>query len=72
MVEYNIDETIEMDQGVIRTIGMTLGKEILEEIRNQIRIIENKITEVDIEEIIEIITVREVGVGLQKDNFQTY
>ena len=38
---------------------------------DQIRIIENKITEGDIEEILELITMREVGVGLEKDNFQT-
>ena len=36
MVEYNIDRIIETDQGIIRTIEVTLEEEILEEICNPV------------------------------------
>ena len=49
---------------------MILGGEILEEIQDQIKIIEHRTIEVDIEEIIEMIIMKEVGVSLEKDNFQ--
>ena len=45
---------------------MTLGETILE----KCKIIEVKILEVDIEVIIEMTTLEEVGVGLGKDNIQ--
>ena len=32
MVEYNMDKIIDRDQGMIKTIGMILGEQILEEI----------------------------------------
>ena len=37
---------------------------------DQIQVIEDKTTEMDIEEIIEMIIMKEVGVGLEKDNLQ--
>ena len=63
VVEYNMDRTIETDQGIIKTIEVTLGEEIC---GPQIRIIE-----VDTEEIIEKIITKEVGVGPGIDNIQT-
>ena len=57
VVEYNMDRIIETALGMIRTT------EILEEILDQI-----KITEVDIEEVTEMM--KEVGIGLEKDSFQ--
>ena len=32
VVEYNVDKTIKIGQGIIRTIGLPLGEEISEEI----------------------------------------
>ena len=63
VVEYNMDRIIGTDQGIIRTIEVILEEEILEGIFGQIRIIE-----VDIEEIIETIIMKEVEVGLGIDN----
>ena len=70
VVEYKMDRTIEIALGIIRAIEMILGKKILEGIQDQIKIIEDKITEVDIEEFIETIIMKEVGVGLEKESFQ--
>ena len=56
---------------MIRIIETTLGEEILEKIGDKICIVENKTTEVYIEEIIEMIIMREVEVDLEKHNFQT-
>ena len=55
------------DQGIIRTIKMILEEELLKEISEQTRITEVKIIEVDIEEIIEMIIMKEVEVGLGMD-----
>ena len=49
---------------IIRTVEVNLEEEIC----NQIRIIEVKIIEVDIEEIIEMIIMKDVEVGLGIDN----
>ena len=55
-----------------RAVGMTLGEEILEAmwVHIKIRILEDRITEVDKEEIIEMKIMREVGVGLEKGHIQ--
>ena len=63
MAEYIMDRIIRTHQGIIRTIEVTLEEEILEEICDQIIIIE-----VDIEEIIKMIIMKEVEVGLGIDN----
>ena len=63
VVEYNMDWIIMTDQGIIGTIEMILEEEILEGICNQIWIIE-----VDWEEIVEMIIMKEVGVGLRIGN----
>ena len=70
VVEYNMDRITETDQGIARTIEVISEEEILEGMYNQIRIIEVKIIEVDIEEIIGMIIMKEVGVGLGKGNIQ--
>ena len=64
VVEYSMDRLTETDQGIIKTIEVILGEEILEGICNQIGMIEVKIIEVDTEEIIEMIIMKEVEVGL--------
>ena len=66
VVEYNADKAIKIGQGMIRTIGMTLG----EEISNQIRFIEDKIIKVDIEEIMVTKIMKEAGVGLEEDSIK--
>ena len=48
VVEYNMDKITEIALGIIKAIGMNLGEEILE----WIKLIEDKIMEEDIEEII--------------------
>ena len=55
-----------------KAIGMTLGEEILEAMleHNKIRISEDRIIEVDIEETIEMIITKEVGVGLETGHIQ--
>ena len=68
VVEYNMDRITETDQGIIRTIGVNLEVEILEEFFVHFRIIEVKIIEVDTEEIIEIIIMKEIEVGLGIDS----
>ena len=70
VVGYNVDRITETEQGIIRNIEVILEEEILEEICNQIRIIEVTIIEVDTEGIIEMIIMKEVGVGLGIDNIQ--
>ena len=52
---------------MIKIIEMTLGEEALEVIWEWIRILEDRITEVDIEKTIGMI---EVGVGLEKENIR--
>ena len=53
-VEFSMGKTTEVDQGIDKDIGMTLGEEILEAAQEhiQIRILENRIIQVVIEEII--------------------
>ena len=71
VVGYSVDKIIVTDQDMKRIIEMTLGEEILEEIWEQIRITEERIIEVDIEENIGMRIMKEVGVGLEKDNTET-
>ena len=73
VVESNMDRIVEVDQGMDKTIGMTLGEETLEAMQGciKIKISEDQIIEVDIEEIIEVIIMKEIGVGLQKGHTQT-
>ena len=54
-VEYNMDRIIETDQGIFRTIEVTLEKEILE---------------VDTEGVTEVIIMKEAGVYLGIDGTQ--
>ena len=68
VAEYNMDRTVEKDQGIIRIIEVTLEGEILEGMSNQIGIIEVKIIEMDIKEIIEIIVMKEAEVCIGIDN----
>ena len=68
--EYNMDRIKETDQGIIRTIKVILEEDILDGMCDQIRIIEVKIIEVDREEIIETIIMKEIGVGLGIHNTQ--
>ena len=60
LVGYNMDRMTETEQGIIRTIEVSLEEEILEGISDQIRITEVKIIEVDTEELIEMIIMKEV------------
>ena len=71
-VEFSMDKITEVDQGMDRVIGMTLGEEILEAIWEciRIRILEDRIIGVDIEEIIGMKITKEVGVGLEKGHIQ--
>ena len=71
VVEFNTDRIIEVDQGMTRIIGMTIGGEILKGMWEciKIRTLGDKIIEVDIEETIEM-TMKEVGVGLEKSHTQ--
>ena len=54
-----------------KVLGMTLEEEILEAIQEciRIRIFEDRITAVDIEEIIEMKIMKEVGVGLRERSY---
>ena len=70
VVENNMDRITETDQGIVRTIQVISGEEILERMCDQIRITEVKIIGIDIEGIIGMIIMREVGVHLRKDNIQ--
>ena len=56
VVEFSMDKSTEVGQGMDKAIGMTLGEEILEVMQEHIkvRILEDRIIEVDIEEIIEM------------------
>ena len=67
-----MDRIIEIDQGVDKATGMTLGEEILEAMQEyiKIKISEDRIIEVDIEETIEMIIMKEVGAGLEKGHIQ--
>ena len=59
----NMNRITETDQGIIRIIEVILEEEILEGIFSEIRIIE-----MDTEEIIEMIIMKEVEVGLGIDS----
>ena len=65
-----MDRIIEVDQGMDKATGMTLGEENLEAMQEHIKISEDRIIEVDIEETIEMIIMKEVGVGLEKGHIQ--
>ena len=64
--ELSMDRITEEGCNMLIIIEMTLEEEILEECK----IIEASIIEVDIEAVIEMITLEEVEVGLEKDNSQ--
>ena len=72
VVEFSTDRIIEVGQGMNKTIGMTIGDEILEATQKciKIRILEDRIIEVDTEEIIGMKIMKEVGVGLEKGCIQ--
>ena len=57
VVESNMDRIIEVDQVMDKATGMTIGEELLEAIQDyiKIKISEDRIIEVDIEETIEMI-----------------
>ena len=65
-VELSMDRIIKEGHSMLIIIEMTLGEEILEECK----ITEVKILEVDIEVTIEVKTLKEVEVDLEKDNIQ--
>ena len=69
--EFGMDK-IEVDLGMNKITGMIIGEEISEVIWEHIKILEDRIIEVDIEEIIgrKMITEKEVGVCLEKYHFQ--
>ena len=60
VAEYNMDRITETGPGIIRIIEVILEEQISEGICDQIRIIEVKIIEVDMEEIIEMIIMKGV------------
>ena len=72
VVEFNMDRIIEVDQGMGKAIGMILGEEILEAMQEyiKIKISEDIMIEVDIEETIEMIIIKKAGVGLEKGHIQ--
>ena len=65
-VELSMDKTIEEGHSMIKIIEVILGEEISEEHK----IIEARILEVDIEVTLEMTTLEEVEVDLEKDNTQ--
>ena len=70
--EFYLMDKVEVDQGMKKIIAMIIGEEILEVMWECINILKDRMVEENIEEIIEMkITVKkEVGVGLEKDQFQ--
>ena len=66
--ELNLLDKVEVDQSMNKIIGA----EILEAMQDDIKILEGRIVEENIEVIIgmKTITEKEVGVGLEKDHFQ--
>ena len=68
VVEFNMDKIIEVDLNMDKAIGLTLGDQILEVMQEHIkvRISEDRIIEVEIQETIEMIIMKEVGIGLRK------
>ena len=69
--EFSLMDKIEVDLGMNKITGMIIEDKILEVTREHIKILEDRIVEGDIEEIIEmkIITEKEVEVGLEKRSF---
>ena len=65
-VELSMDRIVEEGHNMLTIIEMTLGEEILEECKTK----EVQILEVDIEITIEMKTLEEAEVGLEKDNIQ--
>ena len=63
---------IEVDLDMNKITEMIIGEEILEVTWEHIKIVEDRIVEKDIEEIIVMKTIieKEIGVGLEKDQFQ--
>ena len=72
VVEFSMDKIIEVDQGMDKAIGMTSGEKIIKGMQEhiKIRILEDEIIEVDIEETTEMIIMKEVEVGLEKGHIQ--
>ena len=70
MVEYSMDRITGTDQGMVRITEVILEDEISDGNCDQIRIIEIKTIQVDIEEIIEMIIMKEVELGLGIDSIQ--
>ena len=71
--EFRLVNKIEVDLDMNIIIEMIIGEEILEVTWECIKILEDRLVEEDIEEIIrmKIITVKEVGIGLEKDYIWT-
>ena len=67
-----MNRIIEVDQDNDKAIRMTLGEEIVEVIQEhiKIKISEDRMTQEDVEEIIDVraMTEKKVGVGLEKDH----
>ena len=67
--EFSLVDKIEVDLAMNKIIEMIIGEEIVELTREPIKILEDRIVEEDLEEIIrmKIITEKEVEVGIEKD-----
>ena len=74
VVEFSVDKILEIDWDMNRIIGMILGQVILEVMWECIiiiiRIIEDRIKEVNIEKTIGMKIIEEIEVGPEKDDFQ--
>ena len=70
--EFSMDKITEVDQGINKAIGTILGEETLEVMQEctKIKVLEDIIIEVDIEETIGMKIMKEVGVGLEKGNIE--
>ena len=69
--EFNLVDKVEVDHDMNKIIGIIIGEEILEVMRECIKILKDRVKK-DVEEVIgmKIIRQKEVGVGLEKDHFQ--
>ena len=76
VVGFSVDKNIEIEQDMDKILGLILEEVIPDVMWECIisiirsRIIENRIIEVDIEDIIGMKTMKEVIVGPEKDNFK--
>ena len=72
VIEFKMDK-IEVDLGINKITGIIIGEEIVEVTCEHIKILEDRIIEEDIEEIIgmKLITEKEVEVDLEKDHIRT-